>query len=115
HLQKEHITVVLLVENLGRKVQNVFLVFACLMGALVSIGFMVFGFREAMDKMSMGATAGVTDIVTWPVYFLVPLVFFVLAALYILDIFVVARTGSPDIDVRTGEKADAEPLDETAL
>ena len=100
HLQKEHITVVLLVENLGRKVQNV---------------FMVFGFREAMDKMSMGATAGVTDIVTWPVYFLVPLVFFVLAALYILDIFVVARTGSPDIDVRTGEKADAEPLDETAL
>lgn len=115
HLQKEHITVVLLVENLGRKVQNVFLVFACLMGALVSIGFMVFGFREAMDKMSMGATAGVTDIVTWPVYFLVPLVFFVLAALYILDIFVVARTGDPDIDVRTGQKAEAEPLDETAL
>lgn len=115
HLQKEHITVVLLVENLGRKVQNVFLVFACLLGALVSVGFAIYGFQEAMDKMSMGATAGVTDIVTWPVYFLVPLVFFVLAALYILDIWVVARTGDPDIDPRTGQRVEGETVDETSL
>lgn len=115
HLQKEHITVVLLVENLGRKAQNVFLIFACSMGALVSLGFTIFGFREAMDKMAMGATAGVTDIVTWPVYFLVPLVFLVLTALYLLEIFVVARTGDPDIDVRTGEKAEGEPIEEIAL
>jgi len=114
HLQKEHITVVLLVENLGRKAQNVFLVFACILGAAVSIGFAVFGFQEAMDKMSMGATAGVTDIVTWPVYFLVPLVFVVLAALYVLDIWVVARTGDPDIDPRTGQKAEAEAVGESA-
>ncbi|WP_232483493.1 TRAP transporter small permease [Brevibacterium yomogidense] len=115
HLQNEHITVVLLVENLSKKIRNIFMVFACFMAALVSIGFMIYGFREAMDKMGMGATAGVTDIITWPVYFLVPLVFFVMAALYILEIIVVFRTGDPDIDVRTGEKLESDPIEEAAL
>lgn len=115
HLQNEHITVVLLVENLSKKVRNIFMIFACAMSALVSFGFMIYGFREAMDKMGMGATAGVTDIITWPVYFLVPLVFFAMTALYVLEIVIAIRTGDPDIDVRTGEKAEAEPVDEAAI
>lgn len=110
-LQKEHITVTLVVERLGNKAASAFKIFACVLGALVALGFAWFGFGEALENMAMGATAGVTDIITWPVYFLVPLVFVLVAALFILDIFVILRTGEPDVDLVTGERIDQAPED----
>src|SRR5699024_12290792 len=62
HLQKEHITVTLVTERMGRIYKNILGLFVGAVCILVSVGFAYFGFEEATDKMAMGATAGVTDI-----------------------------------------------------
>ncbi|WP_051297320.1 TRAP transporter small permease [Brevibacterium album] len=113
HLQKEHITVTLVTDRLSQRTGNIFKIFACIVCGLASVGFMVFGFQEAMKNFSIGSTAGVTDIITWPVYFLVPLVFASMAVLYILDIVVIARTGRSDLDPLTGEKVETDPAETT--
>ncbi|GAA4283048.1 hypothetical protein GCM10022261_05790 [Brevibacterium daeguense] len=107
-LQKEQITVTLAVDRMNHKTASIFKIFAAVLGVLVSLGFAWFGFEEAMDNMAMGSTAGVTDITTWPVYFLVPVVFVLLAILYFLDIVLIARTGEPDVDLTTGERVEHE-------
>ncbi|GAA2093059.1 MULTISPECIES: TRAP transporter small permease [Brevibacterium] len=111
HLQKEHITVTIMLENLNARTANVFRIFACAVGALISLGFAWFGLEEAMKNTQIGSTAGVTDIITWPVYYLVPLVFLMLLVLYILDIVVIARTGRSDVDPLTGETVSNEPTE----
>ncbi|MCQ9384204.1 TRAP transporter small permease [Brevibacterium moorei] len=99
HLQREHITVTLLTERLGPTSARACQIFAACAGGLLSAGLMVFGLREAIEKMTIGATAGVTEITTWPVYFLVPLVFLVMTLCYVLDVFVpVHRTASATVD-----------------
>lgn len=103
-LQREHITVTIAVERMSSLGRTVFTVFGCALGFLVSIGFAWFGFHEALENMHMGSTAGVTDIITWPIYFLVPVVFVLLAVLYVIDALVALRTGDPDIDPLTGEE-----------
>lgn len=113
-LQKEHITVSLVVDRMSHRTASIFKIFACILGALVSVGFAFFGFEEALENMKMGSTAGVTDIITWPVYFLVPLVFVVLTILFIVDLIVVLRTGDPDIDLVTGEHAKHD-IEETVI
>ncbi|MCK1801648.1 TRAP transporter small permease [Brevibacterium sp. R8603A2] len=113
-LQKEHITVSLVIERMSHGTAAFFKVFAFALSALVSIGFAWFGFEEALENMEMGSTAGVTDIITWPVYFLVPLVFVVLAILFIVDIVVTLRTGDPEIDLLTGEHAEHD-IEETVI
>ena len=46
---------------------------------------------KALENMAIGQTADVSDIITWPVYFLVPIVFILLATLYLLDAVLIAR------------------------
>lgn len=108
-LQKEHITVTMLTERARPATASVFTVFACLLGALVSIAFAWFGLMKALANMAIGQTADVSDIITWPVYFLVPIVFVLLAVLYVLDAVVIARsgaadrvTGEPDVNLAIG-------------
>ena len=105
-LQKQHITVTMATERARASTAAVLRIFACLLGALVSIGFAWFGFDRAVEKMAIGATADVSDIVTWPIYFLVPVVFALLAALYLFDALAIVRTGEPDPDHLTGAQAD---------
>lgn len=101
-LQKEHITVTMVTERAHSSTASVFKIFACFLGALVSIAFAWFGLMKALENMAIGSTADVSDIITWPVYFLVPIVFVLLAALYVLDALVIVRTGEPDLDLVTG-------------
>ena len=115
HLQNEHITVTLVTERMGRTYKNILAIFAGVVCVLVSIGFTVYGFQEAVEKMEMGATAGVTDIVTWPIYFLVPLTFVLLALLHAFDMYVIARTGDPDLDPITGEAIEDELVEGRTL
>src|SRR5699024_3891753 len=100
---KEHITVTMAIERARPATASVFKVFACVLGALVSLAFAWFGFGRAMENMAIGSTADVSDIITWPVYFLVPVVFVLLAVLYVLDAIVIARTGQTDFDLVTGQ------------
>lgn len=106
-LQNEQITVTLAIERMNPISASIFKVFACILGALTSIGFAWYGFAEAMKNMAIGSTAGVTDIITWPIYFLVPIVFVMLAILYVIDMFLIVRTREHEVDlVFTGEKAE---------
>ena len=105
-LQKEHITVTMAIERAKPATAAVFTVFACVLGALVSIAFAWFGLNRALEYMAIGQTADVSDVITWPVYFLVPVVFVLLAVLYVFDAVVMARTGQPDPDMVTGEPAE---------
>jgi TRAP-type C4-dicarboxylate transport system permease small subunit len=105
-LRNEQITVTLVVDHINRKAALVFTVFASVLGVLMSLGFAWFGLHEAMEKMSIGATAGVIDVIAWPVYFLVPIVFVLLAVLFLIDIAMTARTGEPEVDLISGKKVE---------
>ena len=107
-LQKEHITVTMVIERARPATASVFTIFACVLGALVSLAFAWFGLDKALENMAIGQTADVSDIITWPVYFLVPVVFVLLAVLYVLDAVVIARTGQTDLDLVTGEPAETD-------
>ncbi|SMX79510.1 TRAP-type C4-dicarboxylate transport system, small permease component [Brevibacterium sp. 239c] len=90
-LQKEHITVTMAIERAKPATAAVFTVFACLLGALVSIAFAWFGLSQALENTAIGSTADVSAVITWPVYYLVPVVFVLLAVLYILDAVAILR------------------------
>ena len=90
-LQKEHITVTMAIERAKPATAAVFTVFACLLGALVSVAFAWFGLMKALENTAIGSTADVSAVITWPVYYLVPVVFVLLAVLYILDVVAMLR------------------------
>src|SRR5699024_11101198 len=78
-LKREHITVTLFIDRMGERAAVALTVIACAIGAALSIGFAYFGLLEAVGNFESGSTAGVTAIITWPIYFLVPIVFALLA------------------------------------
>src|SRR5699024_4910985 len=114
-LEKEHIRVAMVIERARPATASVFTVFACVLGALVSLAFAWFGLDRAMENMAIGSTADVSDIITWPVYFLVPVVFVLLAVLYALDAYVIVRTGQPSLDLVTGRPAEHQSADSTPV
>lgn len=102
-LQKEHITVTLAVDRARPATAAVFRIFACLLGVLVSLAFAWFGLTETVENTAIGSTADVSAIITWPVYFLVPVVFVLLAVLYVLDAVIIAGIGRPEPDIASTE------------
>lgn len=98
-LKHEHITVTLALERMRDKTATVFKVFACVVGALLSIAFAYYGLGEALSNMASGSTAGVTRITVWPVYFLVPVVFVLLAGLLTIHAAAILRGQAPKVDV----------------
>lgn len=110
-LQKEHITVTMAVDRARPAIAAVFTIFACILGALVSLAFAWFGLLEALEKTAIGSTADVSAIITWPVYFLIPIVFVLLAVLYILDAVIIARTGQPETELVAGEASEPDLQD----
>lgn len=81
-LRGEHITVSILIDTLPTRPRRELIVFGRILGVLVSIGFAWFGLRKAIEHYEIGATAGITTIPMWPINFLVPVVFVILAVLY---------------------------------
>lgn len=105
---KEHIAVSLVVDQVSTGAAKTFRFFGFSLAILVSIGFAYFGFGDAMEKMEMGATAGVTDITTWPVYFLVPVIFVLLAVIYIYDLVVALKGDGSTVNLATGQETGLE-------
>lgn len=95
-LQRQHITVTLATERMRFWSAAIFRIFAAVLGAIVSTLWAWFGFRKALDRMALGATAGVTDIVVWPIYFLVPAAFGLLAILYVVEMFAIRNLADPE-------------------
>lgn len=110
-LNDEQITVTILTSRLSRFASTVFKVFALVLGAAVSVGFAWFGFHEALEKMAVGATARATDIIIWPIYFLVPVAFLMLTYLLIANIITTFRMGdSVSHSVPSGNKESKESV-----
>ncbi|WP_238385216.1 TRAP transporter small permease [Nesterenkonia muleiensis] len=104
-LQKEHINVTLVSGRMRRGSAIVFRIFGCTVSGLASIGFAWYGLGEALHRMEIGYTAGVTAIVTWPISFVVPLAFAILAILYVTELSMIFKTGEPQVDLVPAEKA----------
>ncbi len=114
-LRNEQITVSLLVDRMKPMSALIFKVFGCVLGSIIALGFAWFGLGEAMEKMEIRATAGVVDIVAWPVYFLVPIVFVLLAILYVIDMVMSIRARAPEVDLVAGTTAEHETEEDSAL
>jgi TRAP-type C4-dicarboxylate transport system permease small subunit len=71
----QHIAADLIFERLPNQTRRFVLGAVLLACAVVSLGFAWFGMGEAVHAMDIEATAGVSDLIAWPVYFLVPLAF----------------------------------------
>ena len=83
-LRGEHINVTLVSDRVSLRARALLHRLASLLSLVVSLGFAWFGLLEAIDKYQVSATAGVTSIITWPVYFVVVLAFSTLAYLNLL-------------------------------
>ncbi|WP_317495153.1 TRAP transporter small permease [Haloechinothrix sp. LS1_15] len=60
------------------------------------VGFAYHGLLEAIEAVQLGLTAGVANIVIWPVLFVVPLGFTLFAARLVIDAIATFRTRDPD-------------------
>ena len=71
----QHIAADLIFEKLPHVARRFVLSAMFMLCAVVSLGFAWFGWGEAMHAMEIRRTAGVSDLISWPTYFLVPLAF----------------------------------------
>lgn len=74
----QHIAADLIYERFPEATKRYVLAVLSVVAAVVCLGFAWFGWGEAVHAKEIGKTAGVSDLVAWPPYFLVPLCFGVL-------------------------------------
>lgn len=91
-LQREHIVVSLLLDRMSPRAAGWCMLLARLATAAVSAGFAWFGLLRAIEQMELGATAGVTTIITWPVFFVVPFVFALMVVICIVEAVSIFRS-----------------------
>lgn len=80
----QHIAADLIYEKLPRVTQRYVLAVGFLLAAAVAAGFGYYGWSEAVHAMEIKQTAGVSGMISWPVYFVVPLVFAILTVQFLL-------------------------------
>lgn len=91
-LQREHIVVALLLDRMSPRAAGWCMLLANSATAAVCAGFAWFGLQRALEQMELGATAGVTTIITWPVFFLLPAVFGLMTLICVLEALSCFRT-----------------------
>lgn len=91
HWRSEHIRVSLVTDRLRARNRTEFEVLDRSLGIVVSLALAWFGLHEALRYLEVGMTAGVTSLIIWPVSFLVPAVFVLLAASFAADILRATR------------------------
>ncbi|MEU4429328.1 TRAP transporter small permease [Nocardia rhamnosiphila] len=97
----EHIVADLVTHYFPRPVRRAVLGAGYLAALIVMAGFAWYGLEEALHARDIGQTAGVSTVVSWPVLFLVPLAFAVLAVQ--LGVAAVrALRGAEDADTADG-------------
>lgn len=80
-IRGEHVVADLLSGVMRGWVRRAALTFGHLLIALITFGFGFHGWGEARHAHAIGQTAGVSDVETWPVYYLVPVVFLIMSVL----------------------------------
>jgi TRAP-type C4-dicarboxylate transport system permease small subunit len=86
HAQKEHIYVSILFDAIPRRNQTEYTVLSTLISALTCVAFAWFGLWEAAENLEIGAMAGNSTIIMWPITFLVPVMFILLAMLLVVEL-----------------------------
>lgn len=81
-------------------------------GAVFCAAIFWFGLEEALAKMSVGATAGITSLPVWPFYFLVPIGFALATIVLVLDSLLAFRDPHEDINTGTGNSINHRVEDE---
>ena len=81
-------------------------------GAVLCAAIVWFGLQEALGKMHVGATAGITDLPVWPFYFLVPVGFTLATIVLALDAALALRDPKEDINTGTGSSINQHIEDE---
>jgi len=71
----EHIVADLVTHYFPTSVRRAVLAGGYVLAALVMFGFAWYGLEEALHAREIGRTAGVSTVVSWPVFFLIPLSF----------------------------------------
>lgn len=71
----QHIAADLIYERFPEVAKRYVLAILSVVSAVVCLGFAWFGWGEAVHAKDIGKTAGVSDLVAWPPYFLVPICF----------------------------------------
>jgi hypothetical protein len=90
-----------------------FVLFALfVVSSLVCLGFTWFGWGEAVHAKDIGKTAGVSSLVAWPAYFLVPLAFGSLTIQFFWNGIQALR--HPENDHFVGDPDDAAVLEDIA-
>lgn len=79
----QHIAADLVFQVLPSVTKRYALALMLVLSAAVTVGFAWFGWGEAMHAMEIGKTAGVSTVISWPTYFLVPLAFASLTAQFL--------------------------------
>ncbi|WP_051017505.1 TRAP transporter small permease [Rhodococcus sp. R1101] len=102
----EHIVADLVAQYFPKNVRRAVLAGGYAIGVVVFLGFAWFGLQEALHARDIGKTAGVSTVVAWPVYFLVPIAFGVLTVQFALAGIRVLRGAEDAVD--SVEEADAE-------
>lgn len=80
----QHIAADLIFEHLPQVTKRYVLAASFVLASAVAAGFAYFGWGEAVHAMEIGRTAGVSGLISWPVYFLVPIVFASLTVQFLL-------------------------------
>ena len=83
----QHIAADLIYERFPEVTKRYVLAVLALLSAVVCLGFAWFGWGEAVHAREIGKTAGVSDLVAWPPYFLVPIAFGVLTVQFLWAAF----------------------------
>lgn len=74
-LRGQHIAADLVFRMLPRAAKPYVTAVGCAASALLAAAFAWYGWQEAVHAWEITMTAGVSDVISWPVYFLVPLAF----------------------------------------
>lgn len=82
-------------------------------GAILCAVICWFGLQEALAKMNVGATAGITSLPVWPFYFLVPVGFALATVVLALDSALAFRSPHDDINTGTGRAINQHIEEET--
>ena len=85
-VQREHIEARLIFDKLSPKNQRALRIFINVIAVVVTVLFTVLTFQMAMKGFSIKETVGYAGLIVWPVYFVLPFSFGIMACLYVADL-----------------------------
>lgn len=85
-VQREHIEARLIFDKLSPKNQRALRVFINLVAIVITVLFTWFTWQMALKGFSITETVGYAGLIVWPVYFVLPFSFGIMACLYVADL-----------------------------